>query len=196
MHASVQPLPFGRTLTFRLGCHFALFRNRPQTDSGRRPPGGMSEDIDIRCSSRTKAIAKFTFGGRSGSKSRLNAVVQHAPPRVVLRLCLPLTQTFNRELGVIGIYDLGMVLAQPDAIVRRPALVRSHERVVPRAMGRRGTDVGGYTDIYLAVTVACGPDCVTTTKGCGAEPAGTLRDLELSQTGEVISIPVRHRRRF
>ena len=30
MHASVQPLPFGRTLTFRLGCHFALFRNRPQ----------------------------------------------------------------------------------------------------------------------------------------------------------------------
>ena len=29
MHASVQPLPFGRTLTFRLGCHFALFRNRP-----------------------------------------------------------------------------------------------------------------------------------------------------------------------
>ena len=29
VHASAQFLPFGRTLTFRLECHFALFRNRP-----------------------------------------------------------------------------------------------------------------------------------------------------------------------
>ncbi len=102
---------------------------------------------------------------------------------------------FDSEHRVLDIHGLGMILAQPYAIVRGLALFARHVGVVAGATRSGSANVCGDPKIDFASAVGVGADSGAAARGVRTEPASSFRDLELGLLRELVSVLLCHRAR-